>query len=58
MRRIAAHEVIIDGETHTFHVVEFEGGRVLCHYPLTGEQPGTEWVCGTITIDNGQLIIN
>lgn len=50
-RRIAAsHVVLPTGETFCQHVVELIDNRLVDHYPLHGEQPGTEWHQGTVCV--------
>lgn len=44
MRRLAAHRMIIEGNTYINHVAEFnDNGILICHYPLTHELPMCEW---------------
>ena len=55
MRRVAASRVYInEKEFRTNHVVELFDHHVVCHYPLQGELPMTEWLGGTILIRNGE----
>lgn len=57
-RRIAANRVIIDGRQLIQYVVEIENGIVTNYYPLTEEQPFTEWLGGTILLTkdaNGKI---
>lgn len=49
-RRIAANRVIIDGRQLVQYAVEIENGIVTNYYPLTEEQPFTEWLGGTILL--------
>lgn len=49
-RRIAANRVIIDDRQLVQYVVEIENGIVTNYYPLTEEQPFTEWLGGTILL--------
>lgn len=49
-RRIAANRVIIDDRQLIQYVVEIENGIVTNYYPLTEEQPFTEWLGGTILL--------
>ena len=50
IRRIAAHKVVVDGETLRQHVVVISEGRVVDCFPLTEELPMTEWLSGTIDV--------
>lgn len=34
-------------------IIEIAGGVVVRHYPLTEEQPHTEWLGGTVEIRTG-----
>lgn len=49
-RRIAANRVIIDDRQLIQYVVEIENGIVTNYYPLTEEQPFTEWLGGIILL--------
>lgn len=49
-RRIAANRVIIDGRQLIQYAVEIENGIVTNYYPLTEEQPFTEWLGGIILL--------
>ncbi len=49
-RRIAANRVIIDDRQLVQYVVEIENGIVTNYYPLTEEQPFTEWLGGIILL--------
>lgn len=58
-RKIAAHEVVHDGDTLPMHVVVLTNGIVTDMFPLTEEIPSTEWYVGRIEIrkdENGQLM--
>lgn len=50
VRRVAAHTIVTDHETVDMGVVEIEDGVVVGYAHLTGEQPQTEWIGGTITL--------
>ena len=50
IRKVAAHEVHINGKTLRQAVVEIVGGRVVDCYTFTEELPMTEWLGGTIEI--------
>ncbi len=50
IKRLAAHEVHINGKTLRQAIVELIGGRVVDCYPFSEEQPMTEWLGGTIEI--------
>ena len=51
-RRIAAHTIIFaEGSTYRQHVIEILDSRVVRHYPLQQELPHTEWVTGTLLVD-------
>ncbi|MDO5482992.1 MAG: hypothetical protein Q4F47_08150 [Bacteroidaceae bacterium] len=53
MRKVAASKVYInEKEFYVNHVVELFNHLVINHYPLTDEQPMTEWLGGTIIIRN------
>lgn len=42
--RIAAHTMVINGETFHLHVAEVsDNGKLIRHYPLTCELPHTIW---------------
>lgn len=58
MRRVAANAVSVGGQTMAPAVVEISDGVVKRCYPLSGEQPQTEWAQGTITVkaDQGGLL--
>lgn len=49
---MAAHEVKAAGEVIQQAVVELKGGKVERYYPFTDELPQTEWLGGTILIDD------
>lgn len=49
-RRIAANRVIINDRQLVQYVVEIENGIVTNYYPLTEEQPFTEWLGGIILL--------
>ena len=51
-RRVAAHEVKAPGEVLQQAVVELKGGKVERYYPFTDELPQTEWLGGTILIED------
>ena len=52
-RRVAANVVIFsEEERYVNHVVELCNSRVVNHYPLQGEIAMTEWLGGTIVIEN------
>ena len=53
LRKVAASKVYLsECECHTNHIVELADHIVIRHYPLTAEQPYTEWLGGTIIIRN------
>ena len=52
-RRIAANEVVVDGERRGQCVVEITSGTVTACYPLDGELPHTEWLGGTVVLRTG-----
>jgi hypothetical protein len=55
LRRVAANVVIFsDDRRYINHVVELCNSRVVNHYPLRGEIAMTEWLGGTIVIENGK----
>lgn len=51
VRRVAAHEVVVNGEALHQCAVEIVGDRVTDYYVFTGELPMTEWLGGTIYIE-------
>lgn len=52
MKRVAVSRLIAsDNKELSNQVVEMEGGKVIAHYPLTHELPHTEWIGGTLHID-------
>lgn len=51
VRRVAAHEVVVNGRTLRQCVVEIVGDSVVDYYVFTGELPMTEWLGGTICIE-------
>lgn len=55
MRRIAVHKLILDGKEFDLQIVEFEGERMLRHYPLEQEIERTEWHPITLTINNNLI---
>lgn len=50
MRRVAAHELLIDGQMLRQAVVEIAEGRVVNYYTFDRELPMTEWLGGTIEV--------
>ena len=53
IRRVAANVVIFsENEHYVNHVVELCNSRIVNHYPLHGEIAMTEWLGGTIEIEN------
>ncbi len=54
MRRVAANYIKIGERTLPNHVVEIIGQRVVNYYPLKGEIAMTEWLGGTIRINEGK----
>ena len=52
-RRVAAHEVRLEGRILHQAVVEIIGGRVVDAYEIMEEQPMTEWLGGTIEVKGG-----
>ncbi len=52
IRRMAAHWLMMpDGQCRTQWVVEIRSGRVSDYYPLKEELPFTEWLNGTIQLE-------
>ena len=49
-RKVAAHEIELDGKIMPMQVVSIREGRVSDIYPLDGEMAGTEWLGGRIEI--------
>ncbi len=55
IRRVAANRIVFsDGTQYTNHVLELCGSRVVNHYPLQGEVAMTEWLGGTIVVEQGK----
>lgn len=55
LRRIAANRIIFGEKEFIQYVIEIEGCIVKDYYPLTDEQPFTEWIGGTIMLsDDGK----
>ena len=51
-RRVAVHEVVWpDGRRWALAVVVLQGGLVTDCYPFKHEPPLTEWLGGTVTIE-------
>ncbi len=50
MRRVAAHELLIDGQMLRQAVVEIAEGRVVNYYTFDRELPMTEWLGGMIEV--------
>ena len=57
-RRVASNYLIVGDRRLINHVVELLDGQVVNYYPLRGEIPMTEWLGGTITIENGKAYHN
>jgi hypothetical protein len=49
-RKVAAHEVDIEGNIESMHVVVLRNGYVIEISPLNGEPENTEWLGGKIEI--------
>ena len=49
-RKVAAHEIELDGKIMPMQVVSIREGRVADIYPLDGEMANTEWLGGRIEI--------
>ncbi len=58
IRKVAAHEVHIDGMVLHQAVVELKEGRVLNYYKFTEEQPLTEWLGGVIEVRDSYAFWN
>lgn len=58
VRRLAAHEVHVEGAVLIQAVVELREGRVVDYYTFTGELPFTEWLGGTIEIRGSRAYWN
>ena len=52
-RRIAANRIIFGSKEFIQYAIEIEGCIVKDYYPLTEEQPFTEWLGGTKTLSHG-----
>ncbi len=52
-RRIAVNEIQTGDAVLPQSIIEIAGGVVVRHYPLTEEQPHTEWLGGTVEIRTG-----
>lgn len=57
IRKVASNILIIqDKEFYKQHVVELLDDIMIAHYPLTQEIANTEWLGGTIIVDdNGKV---
>ena len=54
-RRIACNELILpQGQHQTLYVLELQGGYVVRQYPLDGEQANTEWLPGTVVLEQDE----
>ena len=58
VRRVAAHEVVVGKEVISPAVVELIQGKVVRYYLLTEELPQTEWLGGTIYIEDDNAFWN
>ena len=58
LRRVASNIVIFSEKVqYTNHVLELFNSRVVNHYPLRGEIAMTEWLGGTIIVENGKAYL-
>ena len=57
-RRIASNGVSLDGKVLGRYVVELRDDEVIDYYPLTSEQPFTEWLPTSVKLvrENGRII--
>ena len=58
IRKVAAHEVRVDGSVLIQAVVELKEGRVVNYYTFTDELPLTEWLGGVIEIRESKAYLN
>lgn len=58
IRKVAAHEVHVDGHVLIQAVVELQEGRVINYYTFSGELPLTEWLGGVIEIRDSKAYWN
>lgn len=58
IRKVAAHEVRVDGSVLIQAVVELKEGRVVNYYTFTDELPLTEWLGGVIEIRESKAYWN
>ena len=58
IRKVAAHEVHVDGSVLIQAVVELQEGRVVNCYTFSGELPLTEWLGGIIEVRGSKAYWN
>ena len=58
LRRVAAHEVKAGNKVLSQAVVELREGKVVRCYSFTEELPHTEWLGGTILIEDDSAFWN
>ena len=58
VRKVAAHEVHVDGTVLIQAVVELQEGRVVNYYTFSDELPLTEWLGGVIEIRGSKAYWN
>lgn len=58
IRKVAAHEVHVDGHVLIQAVVELREGSVVDYYTFSGELPLTEWLGGVIEIRDSKAYWN
>lgn len=51
VRRIAVNRVVLNGKEHRQCVVLIDGDTVIDYKPFTEELPFTEWIGGTIELE-------
>ena len=55
IRRVAAHNVIVDDSVFNLSIVEIVEGRVVNYYEFHEEMPIVEWLGNTIVIRRDKL---
>ncbi len=58
IRKVAAHEVHVNGSVLIQAVVELQEGRVINYYTFSGELPLTEWLGGIIEVRDSKAYWN
>ena len=58
IRKVAAHELHVDGSVLIQAVVELQEGRVVNYYTFSNELPLTEWLGGIIEVRGSKAYWN